>query len=305
MARTPTYNYFGPKKLGLTQAQDWQTFAPKNTAYDLLRQDMIASGKWTEQSHPTLVQQYQNLGLDQLTQGEINELHPNVPLNMVPATHQISQILETESLAKQGVQPGTTFAKRTPLDALNIQRSGNTDNGLFVAQAQENQQEEVAESESEYDKSKFMRRSERLIDNFINRNFSHIGHAGQIRFAARKVFQLATENFTAWTRDDNDYSNDQVGGFVYFHKSKGYTSHIGKINTNPPDGVAGWGGGAGGNKMAPPKNVVAHVIYHPIKTVGGPIRRQQTVEATKAANSRIYGGQDPIIPRIVIYQAYT
>lgn len=307
MARTPTYTYFGPKKLGLTQAQDWHTFAPKNTAYDLLRRDMIAGGKWTEQSHPTLAQQYQNLGLDQLTNTEINELHPNVPLDMVPATHQISQVLEKETLAQQGLQPGTTFANRTPLEVLNVQRSGVTDNGLFVAQAQPDQnQAEPSESKN------FNRKAKQLIDDFVNRNFSHIGHVAQIRFAARKILVQAERNFRTWNQMDSDYANSAIAGFVYHDKAKGYAAHMGKVNTNPADGIAAWGGGAGGNALSPPSNVLAMVTYHPVLAHGNTgmpqvdhYTWQRAVDQAKASTAIHYRTIGTKVPNIVLYQAFT
>lgn len=92
--------------------------------FDLMRQENIARGLWTEDDFKPLSRQYEELGLDKLTDTELDRHFPGMPLSMIPASIQIGRILEngtsvasqsqTASTASSINDPQGTFAWQLP-----------------------------------------------------------------------------------------------------------------------------------------------------------------------------------------------
>lgn len=83
-------------------ARRWSAFNRGHPAFDLIRRDNIASGKWPKDKFKPLSEQYEDLGLDKLSDFELEQFYPGIPFSMIPATHHISRILEEADAARKG-----------------------------------------------------------------------------------------------------------------------------------------------------------------------------------------------------------
>jgi hypothetical protein len=88
-------------------------FDHRDPTFDLMRRENIASGKWPENKFKPLSRQYEELGLDRLSDGELSQLYPGVPLSVIPATLHISSALE-EKTASKSVLSGATSGYAAP-----------------------------------------------------------------------------------------------------------------------------------------------------------------------------------------------